>query len=91
MFSDNGVTFYSLDGGRNMQQSSGLISKSEYENKFGFILVDLKKYNSAAEWISPQAISVQGVNNSRNTITYTYTLFSEKDITIDMTTGKIVV
>ena len=89
MFMDNFASLAALNGQRDVTQCSGLLNKEDYNSKYGYVLIDLKKYGSPAEWQSPKDISIIGTNNSPNKVNYIFQLFEMKDLKMDMATGKI--
>ena len=91
IYNDNFKSFNSANGQLDVSDSSGVISREQWEKNYGFIVVDLRKYELYANWLQPKNISVSGYNNSPNFVDYMFFLMEEKDITLDVETGKIVV
>jgi hypothetical protein len=92
MYRDNFVNFNSTHGGRFREElTQGLISKEMWDDKYGWLLIDLRKYESEAEFSAPRDISVTGYNNSPCGSIMHYFGFNEKELTLDLQTGKIVV
>ena len=60
-FNDNFRSFNSLSGGGDEKQASGLIDREKWEKLYGYIVVDLKKYEMFSNWVSPKDITIKGI------------------------------
>ena len=90
-FNDNFRSFNALNGGKDKNESSGLINRETWEKLYGFIVIDLKRYELYANWVQPKDISVRAINNSPNKVDYMFFLMEEKDIKLDTSTGKLLI
>lgn len=90
-YNDNFRSFNSVNGGKDAQDCSGLISREEWEKNYGYVVVDLRKYDMHANWLAPKDISITATNNSPNKVDYMFYLFEERDFKLDCSTGKILV
>ena len=90
-YADNFRSFNSLNGGKDVQDCSGLISKEMWEKNYGYIVIDLKKYEQFANWVAPKDISITATNNSPNQCDYMFFLAEQRDIKLDTATGKILI
>ena len=91
MWNENFRAFNSLNGGQDKYDCSGLISREMWEKGYGYTVIDLRKYESYANWTLPKDISISAVNNSPNMCDYQFFLFEEKDFKLNTSTGEVLV
>ena len=89
-FEDMFINFNTSNGGKSIRETSGLVNKDMWEKNYGVYFIDLKKYDLEAEWMKSTDIILSGRNNSPNTVDYTFFLYHEAEITLDVNTGMIV-
>ena len=93
MFYNTGVKpELSINGGsmRSLGMSSGCISKSDFENSYGFYYVDLTNIESEAEDNSSKAVQVLFQNNVANAninLDYYVYLYFQKQIGLNISNG----
>jgi hypothetical protein len=94
MFYNTGVKpELSINGGsmRSLGMSSGCISKSDFENSYGFYYVDLTNIESESEDNSSKAVQVLFQNNVANaniSLDYYVYLFFQKQVGLNVSNGS---
>jgi hypothetical protein len=81
----------SHDGGEIIGASSGLISKSDWENGYGFIYVNLNRRPDQASDDVSRSVQISFTNSSSITCDYYVVLLYEREITISTSTGALVI
>ena len=79
----------SLLGGEQVGLTSGLISQKMWEEGYGYIFVDLSRKLSEADDTLPKAVEFIGRNNTLNVVDYICHVGYEKNIDVNISTGKI--
>jgi hypothetical protein len=79
-----------INGGSSLGMSSGLISQSDWENGYRFLLADLSRNSSEATDNIMKSIQVIGTNAGDKAIDIHWFVFFEREITIDIATGSLI-
>ena len=80
-----------LNGGLDLGISNGLISQSDWENGYGFVFVNLDRKDSQANDDISRTIQVQYTNGSNVPIDYFWIVGFERTISINTSTGSLVI
>jgi hypothetical protein len=81
----------SLNGGEIIGSSSGLITKSDWENGYGFVYVNLNRRPDQASDDVSRSVQLSFTNSSKIACDYYVVLYYEREITISTSTGALVI
>ena len=80
-----------LNGGVPLQISSGLISQTDYEAGYGYMYVDLSRKTGQASDDISRSIQVILTNTSSCYVDYVWFVGYEREITVSLSTGSLVI
>jgi hypothetical protein len=79
-----------INGGSSTGMSSGLISQTDFEHGYRFLLADLSRNSSSAVDNVQRSIQVIGTNSGSQAIDIYWFIFFEREVTIDIATGSLI-
>jgi hypothetical protein len=79
-----------INGGSSIGMSSGLISQSDWENGYRFLLADLCRNSSEAVDNVMKSIQFIGTNAGDKAIDIHWFVYFEREVTIDIATGSLI-
>ena len=79
------------NGGLSLGMSSGILSQSDFENGYGYVYVDLSRKISQASDDVSRSIQVVGTNASAVSVDYYCIIGYERGLTINTSTGSLVI
>ena len=79
----------SISAGRDLGLSTGLISKSDYDNGYGYMWVDLGRYETDVSDNTLKNLQVRGVNNTQVAVHYRFFLATEHQFSMSTSTGLV--
>jgi hypothetical protein len=79
-----------INGGSSLGMSSGLISQTDFEHGYRFLLADLSRTPSEATDNVMKSIQVVGTNSGSQAIDIYWFVFFERQVTIDIQTGSLI-
>ena len=82
---------HSLNGGEIIGSSSGLLTKSDWENAYGYVYVNLDRRPDQTSDDTSRSVQISFTNSSLITLDYYVVLFYQREITIATATGALVI
>jgi hypothetical protein len=79
-----------INGGSSTGMSSGLISQTDFEHGYRFLLADLSRNSSEAVDNVMKSIQVIGTNSGDKAIDIFWFVFFERQVEIDIQTGSLI-
>ena len=80
---------YSLNGGLELGLSSGLLDERKWSAGYGYVFVDLSRYENASQDEISKGLEVIGTNNSLAPVDYTFYVGHEQSFTLHTATGRV--
>jgi hypothetical protein len=81
--------FASMNGGLANGLSTGIISEREWDTGYGYVVIDLSRYETDAADNVSKPLEVRATNNSSCTVDLNFFLMTEAEFSISTTTGKV--
>ncbi len=88
-FLDEFQHLFAVNGSNTTGVNSGLIGKYEWENAYRYYVCDLSRRVKFEDNV-PKSVSIEGLNNTKTTMTYVTFVLFEKSINLKTSTGEIV-
>jgi hypothetical protein len=82
---------HSHNGGEIIGSSSGLLTKSDWENAYGYIYVNLDRRPDQSSDDTSRSVQITFTNASSITLDYYVVLYYQREITIATATGALVI
>jgi hypothetical protein len=82
---------HSFNGGEIIGSSSGLLTKSDWENAYGFVYVNLDRRPDQSSDDTSRSVQITFTNSSIATLDYYVVLYYQREITIATATGALVI
>jgi hypothetical protein len=79
-----------INGGSSTGMSSGLISQTDFEHGYRFLLADLSRTSSDATFNIAKSVQCTGTNSGDKAIDIYWFIFFEREVTIDIATGSLI-
>ena len=79
----------SINGGLQLGLSSGLLDQRMWEEGYGYIFIDLSRYETDNEDLVSKPLEVRATNNTLNVCDYQFYLGTEAEFTLNTASGKI--
>jgi len=79
----------SINGGLQLGLSSGLLDQRMWEEGYGYIFIDLSRYETDNEDLVSKPLEVRATNNTLNVCDYNFILGHEEEFTLNTASGKI--
>ena len=83
------LTDGSINGSLSKGLNSGLVSQTEFENSYGFVVINLSRKQSQDDNIM-RNIVINFTNKSTKKMDYIVQLFIEKEISLNVSTGNLI-
>ena len=78
-----------IQGGHELGLSSGILSEKKWSSGYGYIFVDLSRNETIARDVMPRSIEIVGTNNTLNMVDIRAWIGYEKQIDLNVSTGKV--
>jgi hypothetical protein len=79
-----------INGGSSTGLSSGLLSQTDFEHGYRFLLADISRTPSEATFNVAKSVQVTGTNAGDKAIDIHWFIFFEREVTIDIQTGSLI-
>ena len=79
-----------INGGSSTGLSSGLISQTDFENGYRFLLADISRTPSQSTDDIMKSVQVIGTNSGSQSVDIFWYIYFEREVTIDIQTGSLI-
>jgi hypothetical protein len=79
-----------INGGSSTGMSSGLLSQTDFEHGYRFLLADISRTSSEATFNIAKSVQVTGTNAGDKALVVYLFIFFEREVTIDTATGSLI-